>query len=116
MSVAILDINDSNLQLWHTEQPLQSPGYALLEGTQYTFGNGARAAARLQPRKINTRFWWQLNTQALQPALGPARHTGDLVHAHLLDIHQRGGKPEEIVLSVSGSLEREQRRLRNGGL
>jgi hypothetical protein len=87
---------------------LQSPGYALLEGERYSFGNTARAAARLHPRQINTRFWWQLNTQALQPALGPARHTGDLVHAHLLDIHQQGGKPEEILLSVSSSLHRDQ--------
>ena len=108
MTVALLDINDSNLQLWHADRQLQSPGYALLEGKQYRFGNSARAAARLHPRQINTRFWWQLNTQALQPALGPARHTGDLVHAHLLDIHQQGGKPEEILLSVSSSLQRDQ--------
>jgi hypothetical protein len=108
MTVALLDINDSNLQLWHGDRKLQSPGYALLNEQQYLFGNSAREEARLHPRKINTRFWWQLNTQELQPALGPARHTGDLVHAHLLDIHQQGGEPGEIVLSVSSSLQREQ--------
>ncbi|MEH6582716.1 MAG: hypothetical protein V7754_12325 [Halioglobus sp.] len=108
MAIALLDINDSNLQLWHGDQQLQSPGYALLDGKQYRFGSGARAAARLSPRQINTRFWWQLDTQALQPALGPARHTADLVHAHLLDIYQAGGKPEEILLSVSGSIDRDQ--------
>jgi hypothetical protein len=108
MTIALLDINDSNLQLWHGDRQLQSPGYALLDEQQYRFGNSAREAARLHPRKINTRFWWQLNTQELQPALGPARHTGDLVHAHLLDIHQQGGEPGEILLSVSSSLQREQ--------
>jgi len=108
MSVALLDISDSNLQLWHADQQLQSPGYALLEGGQYRFGNTARAAARLHPRQINTRFWWQLNTQALQPALGPARHTADLVHAHLLDIHQQGGSPDEVLLSVSSSISKDQ--------
>ena len=47
MAIALLDINDSNLQLWHGDQQLQSPGYALLDGKQYRFGSGARAAARV---------------------------------------------------------------------
>ncbi len=105
---AILDLNDTNLQLWHGGPALQSPGYALLDGRQYTFGGAARNAARLRPRDINTRYWWQLNTEKLQPALGPARHTADLVHSHLLDIHQRGGKPEEIILAVPSSMARDQ--------
>ena len=105
---AILDLNDTNLQLWHGGTALQSPGYALLDGRQYTFGGAARNAARLRPRDINTRYWWQLNTEKLQPALGPARHTADLVHSHLLDIHQQGGKPEEIILAVPSSMARDQ--------
>ena len=108
MTIALLDINDSNLRLWHEDKQLQSPGYALLSGKQYRFGNSARAEARVHPRQVNTRFWWQLNTQPLQPALGPARHTADLVHAHLLDIYTEGGKPEEVLLSVSSSLQRDQ--------
>ncbi len=108
MATALLDLNDSNVQLWHNGKAVQSPGYALLEGSQYTFGNAARGAARLRPRDINTRYWWQLNTEGLQPALGPARHTADLVHAHLLDIHSQGGKPEDLILAVSGSMQRDQ--------
>ena len=92
MAIALLDINDSNLQLWHGSTHLQSPGYALLVERQYRFGNPARAAARLQPRDINTRYWWQLSTETLQPALGPARHTGDLVHAQLQELHRDGGE------------------------
>ena len=38
MTVAILDINDSNLQLWQANTQVQSPGYALLEGGNYRFG------------------------------------------------------------------------------
>lgn len=105
---ALLDLNDVNLQLWHGEKAAQSPGYALLDGTQYTFGSAARGAARLRPRDINTRYWWQLNTEGLQPALGPARHTADLVHAHLLDIHKQAGSPDELILAVSGSMQRDQ--------
>ena len=108
MSIALLDVNDSNLQLWHDSAHLQSPGYALLAGGQYRFGNPARAAARLQPRDINTRFWWQLSTEPLQPALGPARHTGDLVHAQLQELHREGGQPPEVLLAVSGSMQRDQ--------
>ena len=108
MSIALLDINDSNLQLWHDNSHVQSPGYALLQEQQYRFGTPARAAARLQPRDINTRYWWQLSTEALQPALGPARHTGDLVHEHLKELYQQAGQPAEMVLAVSGSMQRDQ--------
>jgi hypothetical protein len=108
MSPALLDINDTNLQLWHGDTHVQSPGYALLEGDRYRFGSAARAAARLRPRDVATRYWWQLNTQPLQPALGPARHSADLVHAQLLDLHREAGEPEEVLLAVPGSMEREQ--------
>jgi hypothetical protein len=108
MPIALLDINDSNLQLWHEGTHLQGPGYALLAGGQYRFGNPARAAARLQPRDINTRYWWQLSTEPLQPALGPARHTGDLVHAQLQELHREGGQPGEVLMAVSGSMQRDQ--------
>lgn len=108
MSIGLLDLNDSNLQLWHQDALVQSPGYALLQGADYLFGAPARAAARLQPRDINTRYWWQLSTEALQPALGPARHTGDLVHAHLKQLHAQANKPDELLLAVSGSMQHEQ--------
>jgi hypothetical protein len=108
MLPALLDINDTNLQLWHGDTRVQSPGYALLEGDDYRFGDAARAAARLRPREVATRFWWQLNTQPLQPPLGPARHSADLVHAHLLELHREAGAPEELLLAVPGSMEREQ--------
>ena len=108
MSIGLLDLHDSNVQLWHEDVRVQSPGYALLQGKEYLFGAPARAAARLQPRNINTRFWWQLSTEVLQPALGPARHTGDLVHAHLRQLHQEANKPNEVLLAVSGSMQHEQ--------
>ena len=108
MSVALLDINDCNLQLWGADSAVQSPGYALLEGKDYRFGTAARSSARLRPRDINNRFWWQLSTEPLQPALGPARHTADLVHAHLQQVHREAGQPAELLLACSGSMQREQ--------
>ena len=98
----LLDINDCGLSLWSAgEQQLLSPGYAYLQGSDYLYGEQARGQARLHPREINHRFWWQLNTEPLQPALGPARHSADLVHGHLLDIHQQAGRPDQFILAVS---------------
>ncbi len=108
MSIGVLDINDSNLQLWHEGTAVQSPGYVLFQEKEYLFGSPARAAARLQPREINTRYWWQLSTEVLQPALGPARHNGDLAHAHLRQLHQEAKGPSEVLLAVSGSMQHEQ--------
>lgn len=108
MTAPLLDINDCGLQLWGSGPVQQSPGYALLEGKDYRFGNSARGSARLRPRDINNRFWWQLSVEPLQPALGPARHTADLVHAHLKQIHSDAGEPAELLLACSGSMQREQ--------
>jgi len=55
--VALLDIDDCNLRLWSGGEPVQSPGYALLEGDGYRFGREARQSARLRPRDINNRYW-----------------------------------------------------------
>ena len=90
MSIGLLDINDSNLQLWHRDTMCKAPAMPCCRGRSTVRRAGPRRA-RLQPRDINTRYWWQLSTEALQPALGPARHTGDLVHAHLQALARRGG-------------------------
>ncbi|GAB5445147.1 hypothetical protein [Gymnodinialimonas sp.] len=108
MAPALLDINDCNLVLWHGDQRVQSPGYALHRDSRYLFGNEARAAARLQPRNVNTRYWWHLSTEPLQPELGTARHSADLAHAHLQALHAEGGDAEEVIFSVPASMQREQ--------
>ncbi|MDG2046140.1 MAG: hypothetical protein P8J79_02910 [Halioglobus sp.] len=108
MSIGVLDLNDCNLQLWHEGTTVQSPGYVLLHEKEYLFGSPARAAARLQPRDINTRYWWQLSTELLQPSLGHARHNGDLAHAHLQQLHKEAKGPTEVLLAVSGSMQHEQ--------
>lgn len=105
---ALLDLLDSELRLWRDGRAVRSPGYALHDGDRYRFGDVARGHARRQPRKVNTRFWWQLGTRPLQPALGSARHTADLVHGHLLELHREAGEPAELVLAVPDSLQREQ--------
>jgi hypothetical protein len=105
----LLDINDCGLGLWRgAERVLHSPGYAYLQGQEYQYGERARSQARLHPREINHRFWWQLNTEPLQPGFGPARHSADLAHGHLMDMHRQAGQPARLIIAVPGSMQREQ--------
>ena len=109
MSAGLLDINDCGLHLWQDgERILTSPGYALLDGDRYHFGPFAQGRARLQPRYINHRYWWQLSTAPLQPGFGPCRHSADLVHAHLEAILEQGGGPRELIVAAPGSMQSEQ--------
>ena len=79
----LLDCNDASLRLWSEGNALWSPGVVWLSGDRYLFGEPAWEQARRAPREISNRYWHRLSTQPLSPALGPARHTADLVHAHL---------------------------------
>lgn len=106
--MALLDTRDAELRLWKDGEVLRSPGFVLFDNGEYHFGNTAVAQAKRRPRDVNNRFWWQLTTQPLQPALGPARHTADLVHAHLAQIHRDAGSPSELVLAVPDSMPRAQ--------
>jgi hypothetical protein len=109
MADAILDINDASLGLWREgELVLASPGYALLDGKDYLFGQAARDKSRLLPRQINHRYWAQLDMEPLVPAFGPARHSADLVHSHLLAIHEAAGRPEQFLVAAPGSLQHDQ--------
>ena len=104
---AILDLHDGMLRLWHGDDCLESPGYAWFDGSQFRFGVPALRTQRRTPREVNTRYWSQISTQPLSPPLGKARHTADLVHAHLQALHQQGSAPDSVLLSTPGSMDRE---------
>lgn len=106
--MGILDCRDTQISLWQEGAALHSPGVVMLEGSEYQFGQAALEQSRLRPRDSNSRFWWQLSTQPLKPALGAARHTADLVHSHLRHIHAAAGAPAELVLAVPESMPKEQ--------
>ena len=90
----LLDCNDASLRLWLNGQDTFLMGIAWFTEGHYQFGHAAWQQARRSPREINNRYWHRLSTQPLSPALGPARHTADLVHAHL----------ETLLRDVSGEL------------
>ena len=99
----LLDCNDASLRLWNGGEALWSPGIAWFTEGQYRFGEPAWLQARRAPREINNRFWHRLSTQPLSPALGPARHTADLVHAHLEAL--LGDSNDDLVLAIPGAME-----------
>ena len=99
----LLDCNDAALRLWQDGEGIWSPGITWFAGGQYQFGEPAWQRARLSPREINNRFWHRLSTQPLSPALGPARHTADLVHTHLQTL--LGEAPGDVRLAIPGTME-----------
>ncbi|EED36205.1 hypothetical protein NOR51B_2153 [Luminiphilus syltensis NOR5-1B] len=105
---AIIDINDATLGCWSNDHWERSPAYAWFDGGHYHYGEAAARTARLTPRSVNTRYWWQLSTDPLTPALGPARHTADLVHGHLKSLYAAAGHPDSVVIVAPGSMSRAQ--------
>jgi len=105
---AVLDLHDTALKIWQGDDEIASPGYAWFDGSRLRFGLPALRTQRRTPREVNTRFWSQLGTAPLSPALGKARHTADLAHQHLQELYEAAGRPDSVLLAVSGSLSRDQ--------
>lgn len=109
MSLAVLELNDASLVLGDASGVLaRSPGFALLSAEAPVLGEPARAAARIDPRRTISQFWQRLGTEPLHQAPPHTRHHADLGYRHLLQVHELGGKPEDIVLAVPGSFSRDQ--------
>ena len=99
----LLDCNDASLRLWRDGQDTFLMGIAWFSEGRYQFGQTAWQQARRAPREVNNRYWHRLSTQPLSPALGPARHTADLVHAHLERL--LADVSGELVLVIPGAME-----------
>ena len=79
----VLELNDIGLRLFEGEALLlESPGCAALDGRQLLTGAEAQARQRLDPRRAQDRYWYQLDASLPTP-LGPARNAADLAHAQL---------------------------------
>lgn len=82
-TLRVLELDDTGLRLSEGEQVLiESPGCAALDGKRLLVGEEARARLRLDPRRGNDRFWYQLDATLATP-LGEARSAADLAYAHL---------------------------------
>lgn len=66
MNVIAAHINDAALTVLDSKRILyREPGFALLDDDQLKTGNEAYAAARVKPRRIQHRFWSNLDTTPL---------------------------------------------------
>jgi hypothetical protein len=109
MHPVIMELNDHEIRLARdAEIILRSPGYALVNGGQVVLGEGAVRQSRLRPRSIHDQFWDRLNEDPLKTPAGSHRHHADLAYSHLLDMHARIGKPEQVVFVVPGKFSNMQ--------
>ncbi|MEZ5528755.1 MAG: hypothetical protein R3E57_02245 [Porticoccaceae bacterium] len=109
MSIAIIELNDSGLHCASgRDEPIVSPGYALLTPQGITTGEAALKRAYLEPQQSFNQYWRQLNLSPLPVRSKVARHHADLAYAQLLQLHQESGSPAQIIFATPGSFDREQ--------
>ena len=109
MSKAIIEINDFEIRVSKNHEiVVTSPGFAHTTGDKILVGEEALKQARLHPRSSHNRYWKNLNQDPLQNPTPLARHHADLAFAHLLQLHEQSGKPDEVILAVPGVYSNEQ--------
>lgn len=104
----ILDINDAQLALATNEGLETSSGIALLSGGGYRFGSDAALELRRKPLETRTDYWASLNTQSLSSSFGTARHSADLVYAHLKDLLESTGDLDDLVIVTPANVSDQQ--------
>jgi len=105
MERAALELVDSGLQFVSSRGQLSrpSPGLALINGEEVAVGLEAECSARLNPRRLHSRFWQELSTAPLGRPFPSYLRTADLAHAHLKAVWDSvGGGTEEVIVAVPG--------------
>jgi hypothetical protein len=91
------------------EDSVESPGFALPERKSLVTGRAAERLARLSPRKTLNRFWDQLSTDPLEPALPAAANQAEVACAHLARIWEPVRHfGDALVIAVPGFFHRTQ--------
>jgi hypothetical protein len=108
LGTAIIDLNDSAIQIRHGQLSVTAPGYALLTSEGIKTGKEAMEEAWLYPQQSNNRYWHQLNLSPLSGANNHARHHADLAYAQLQALYQHAEKPEQIIFAIPGSISSDQ--------
>ena len=105
METVSLELVDAGLQLVSPRGKLSrpSPGLALIDGRELAVGLDAESHARLNPRRLHSRFWQDLGTASLGRPFPSYLRTADLAHAHLEAVWDTAdGNAEEVVVAVPG--------------
>lgn len=106
---AVIELNDSEIRVaTGADIILRSPGYAIVSKDRLELGSAALRQARLNPRAMHNRYWYDLNQIPLPAPTAKIRHHADLAYAQLLAIHEQAGKPDEVLFAVPGYYSNEQ--------
>lgn len=109
MNALIIELNDSEIRVAKDSMIiLRSPGFAVVNKNGLQVGEEALHKAYLNPLETFNRYWHKLNLEALPTSTTQYRHHADLVHAHMLTLHEQAGRPDEVIFSVPGSYSEAQ--------
>lgn len=114
MPVLVLELNDAGIQAGGEPgtgagAPPPSRGVALIDGHSVLTGSEAADRSRLLPRRVNHRFWSELDTRPLAKPFPADLTNADLAHAHLAGIWEAAGTgATSVILAVPGTFTAEQ--------
>lgn len=102
MTLLAAHLNDAGISVLDAERFLyREPGFALLDDDRLTTGNDAYAQFRIQPRRIQNRFWSNLQTEPLPDRRFHQLSAADLVSRQLEQIWSRiATHGDRIVVAV----------------
>jgi hypothetical protein len=109
-----LELNDAGLVAVAdtgptSEQPVVSPGFALVDGERILTGSEALDGARLTPRRVHSRFWSNLDGGNLGRPFGRGLTHADLAHDHLSRVWRLAGTGiDRVILAVPGAFSEHQ--------
>jgi hypothetical protein len=111
MDLVALKLVDTGLQFVSPRGKISqpSPGKALIDGRRLDVGLDAERNARLNPRRLHSRFWQDLGTTPLGRPFPSYLRTADLAHAHLKSVWEAdGGNAGEVIVAVPGCYSDDQ--------
>ncbi|MGI9203642.1 MAG: FHA domain-containing protein [Woeseiaceae bacterium] len=104
MSRFAINLNDAGIALSNGQKTVyREPGFAYLGNEQLTTGARAFSQSRIDPRRIQHRFWSELNTTPFNDQRFAHLSSADLASKQLEDIWASvNGEPKELVVAVPG--------------
>lgn len=109
MGLLAAHINDAGISVLDSERILyREPGFALLDDDQLTTGSAAYSYARVKPRRIQNRFWSDLQTEPLSDRRFQHLSAADLVSRQLEQIWASvSGRGDRLVLAVPAYMNKD---------
>ena len=108
MSLKIIELNDRAIHVGdETGVILQSPGFALADGTTVLLGEAAERQARLQPTNSYNKFWHELSLDPISHG-NNFRHFADIAYAHLMHLSEEAEIGGDVIFAVPGNFTRQQ--------